>query len=288
MERKYKTQASVFLAAFLFLSIFASSAHAELIAAPIDSLQDSGMYIAYLVLDSFGACNVDPDGKLYDSDEISSTNVADRCKGYGLRGGNFIFYIILPLILAYLILYAIMEKTNIFEKKTSRNISIALALLMIPLGIYRIVFITLMSILAGGTVTLLYVFLFVLMLGWGYKNMWKKGRIDITETGIHLQESKHAAEHVKNANNSIKELNGKLVALAHKQGELAHQKAMINANNSRRPGESDDAYISRLGKIKSDMDEEKKSIDEQIKDIKSAMKHLIALKEGNLDDQRDV
>ena len=63
---------------------------------------------------------------------------------------------------------------------------------------------------------------------------------------------------------------------------------MINPNNPRRPGEAEDAYITRLGKIKDDMDEEKKSIDEQIKDIKSAMKHLIALKEGNLDDQRDV
>ncbi|MEA3229971.1 MAG: hypothetical protein U9P44_03575 [archaeon] len=281
-----RTFISIFLAVFLFLTIVPVGVSADLISGQTDDLKGSIDYAYFLVLDSFGACNINPDtGEVYDSKEytqITKDTAADRCAGYGLRGGNFIFYIILPILLAYFILFAIMQKTNLFDSKTSKNISIVLALVMIPLGVFRMVFITLISFLTGGTVTLLYIFLFVFILGWGYKNMYAKGRVEINESSIGLQESKHAAEHVKRIGSSIHELNAKLINLSNREAEIAHKKATVTVDNPRQMNESDIDYMQRITKKKSNLDDEKKEIEGSIEDLKTSLTKLMALKNAKV------
>ena len=162
------------------------------------------MDIYYLVLDSFGVCNIKADGTSYFPSEIDSISAEDRCAGYGLRGGSFLFYVIMPIALAFLMFWGILKKVNIFDENIQKYMAIALALFIAPLGVYRILFVSMMSILTGTTVFLLYIFLFIMMLGWGYNNMYVKGRIDITAGQVHMDEMKQAQNLSQNLDSEIK------------------------------------------------------------------------------------
>ncbi|MCK5373177.1 MAG: hypothetical protein KAJ20_02475, partial [Candidatus Aenigmarchaeota archaeon] len=100
-----------------------------------------------------------------------------------------------------------------------------------PLGVYRILFISLMSILTGTTIFLLYIFLFVMMLGWGYKEMYVKGKTDITIGQVHMDEMKHAQHlsqnldsEIKNAQNRLYQIDNEIQSIVKDCGTL--KKAM--------------------------------------------------------------
>ena len=201
MKKDNMRLASVFLALFMLSSIFAGSVHA---VGPFDDtidFKETGEYVYFFVLDLFGVCDKPGEDIGYNKE-----NAVERCEGYGLRGGNFLYYIILPILLAYLIFFAVMEKANLFNKKTAKNISIVLALLMAPLGVFRWVFITLMSLFAGTTVILLYIFLFVFMIGWGYKNWHVEGKKNLTLGQMQIEAMDRTKKRVNDHEGTLKQL----------------------------------------------------------------------------------
>ncbi len=192
----------------IFASILGSNAFAADSPADyqIEGLFDGGSGfltgIYYRVLDTFGLCNYDTNGNKYLY--IRADNAEARCKQNTLSGGNLVFYVILPILLAFLMFWGIFKKVNLFDDKIQKYMAFTLALLLAPLGLYRILFISLMSLMASGTVFVLYIFLFVMMLGWGYQNMYVKGKIDITAGQVHMDEMKHAQNLSQNLDSEIK------------------------------------------------------------------------------------
>ena len=176
----------------------------------------TGVY--YLVLDTFGVCNYNSKGEKYEYTSASSREI--RCQLNGVSGGNLLYYVILPILLAFLMFWGILDKVNLFDAKIQKYMAIALALLMAPLGAYRVLFIGLMSIMASGTIFLLYIFLFVLMLGWGYKNMYAAGQGHITAGNIHMDGMKRSHETAKNIDQEIENVRNNIADTSSKQSNL--------------------------------------------------------------------
>ncbi|MCK5042612.1 MAG: hypothetical protein KAR51_01175 [Candidatus Aenigmarchaeota archaeon] len=219
----------VLLSCMIFASILGSNAFAADSPADyqVEGLFDGGSDffngIYYRVLDTFGLCNYDTNGNKYLY--IRADNAEARCKQNTLAGGNLVFYVILPIFLAFLMFWGIFKKVNLFDDNIQKYMAIALALLIAPLGVYRILFISLMSILTGTTVFLLYIFLFVMMLGWGYKEMYVKGRINVTTGQVHMDEMKHAQNlsqsldsEIKKTVDRINQINTEILNIVKKDG----------------------------------------------------------------------
>jgi len=220
---------------FVLLSciIFASILGSNVLAADSPSdYQVEGLFgggsdflkgIYYRVLDTFGLCNYDTNGNKYLY--IRADNVEARCKQNTLTGGNLVFYVILPIVLAFLMFWGIFKKVNIFDDNIQKYMAIALALLIAPLGVYRILFVSMMSILTGTTIFLLYIFLFIMMLGWGYKNLYVAGRTDISVGQVHMDEMKQAQNlsqsldsEIKKTTDRINQINIEILDIVKKDG----------------------------------------------------------------------
>ncbi|MBW6462454.1 MAG: hypothetical protein K0B07_05415 [DPANN group archaeon] len=219
MNMVTKKQILILMLGILFAGFFAGN---SVTAAGPSDYQVSGIVtggegiftdIYFLILDTFGVCNIKADGTTYSASEISSTDADTRCKGYGLRGGNFLYYVIMPIALAFLMFLGILKEVNLFDAKIQKYIALVLSLFMAPLGVYRIMFVSLMSILTGTTVFLLYIFLFILMIGWGYKNMYVEGQKHITIGNIHVDSMKRSQDTAKKIDTKISSAKGELTKI---------------------------------------------------------------------------
>ncbi|NOQ56021.1 MAG: hypothetical protein GQ477_04420 [Nanohaloarchaea archaeon] len=226
MNMIMKKQIFILMACILFVGFFAGGG---VTAASPSDYQISGLFeggegfltdVYFLILDTFGVCNIKEDGTTYSASEISSTKASERCVGYGLRGGNLLFYIIMPILLAYLMFWGILQKVKLFDKNTHKSMSIVLALFMAPLGIYRVLFVSMMSLLTGTTVFLLYIFLFILMLGWGYRNMYATGQEHFTMGQMHIEHLKQSHDMSKNIDAKIDEVRTEITQKKEKQENL--------------------------------------------------------------------
>lgn len=263
----------VLLSCMIFASILGSNAFAD---SPADyevtGLFDGGSEfltgIYYKVLDTFGICNYDSNGNKYKY--ITAATAEIRCKHNTLAGGNLVFYVILPIVLAFLMFWGILKKVNIFDDNIQKYMAVALALVIAPLGIYRILFISLMSLLASGTVFLLYIFLFVLMLGWGYRNMYAKGLEHKTMGDMHIDSIKRSHEVSKNIDQEIGNVQNEIADISSKQGQLILGKKKAE-QNAIKIGKK---YLEYEGKLKDLNDRLSLMIAHRDKQLKDAHENL--------------
>ncbi len=94
-----------------------------------------------------------------------------------IRGGYLFAFVLVPILLAYMMFYAIIVKLGLFDEtpRVEKWIPLLLALILAPLGIYRRFFFVVTAFMTTGTATLLYIFLFIALLGWGMKTMFYRG-----------------------------------------------------------------------------------------------------------------
>lgn len=273
-----KKQIFILMICVLLAGFFAGG---SVTAASPSDYQISGLFdsgdgfltdVYFLILDTFGVCNIKEDGTTYSASEISSTDASERCTGYGLRGGNLLFYIIMPILLAYLMFWGILQKVNLFDKKTHKSMSIVLAFFMAPLGIYRVLFVSMMSILTGTTVFLLYIFLFVLMLGWGYRNMYAEGQKHFTTGQMHVEHLKQSHDMSKNIETKIDEARTELTQKKEEQENLfSNGKGGFFAKNTQEGKQT--KITAKYSKL-----------DKEIKDLEQRLTLMIAHRDKHLND----
>ena len=179
-------------------------------------------YIYLLVLDSFGLCSQDGD--------VTADNAAERCEGNGLRGGDFLFLVIVPFALAFLIFYGVLDKLKIFDAKIHKWMALFLSFFMLYMGVMRYIFVGLMSILTTTTVIFLYLGLFALMAAWGYRHLFIEARTHKTMADIHLHNVGEAKETMTNLDTNISRVQGEISALKTERTNLLISKGYSGDN----------------------------------------------------------
>ncbi len=269
----------VLLSCIIFASILGSNAFAA--DSPAD-YQITGLFdggsgfltgIYYMVLDTFGICNYDLNGNKYE--EITVWNMEQRCKQNTRSGGIFVFYVILPIVLAFLMFWGIFKRVNLFDDKIQKYMAIALALLLAPLGVYRVLFINLMSILTSTTIFLLYIFLFILMLGWGYRNMYVAGRTHITMGNIHMDSMKRSHETAKNVDQKIVEVQNEMASLHAKMSSLLLPGKNQTEKKSIKTGKDYMKLVMRYEGLKKHLEVLVTYRDKQLDDSHDSLKEII-------------
>ncbi|MEA3229972.1 MAG: hypothetical protein U9P44_03580, partial [archaeon] len=115
--------------------------------------------------------------------------------------------VLAPILLVYMIFYGILDRLNLFDDpRIQRGIPIILALMLAPLGGYRHFFYGVTSFMTFGTASLLYIFLFVALLGYGYKNMYARGRSDFSKSSQMMQHAKNKSGQIKDVESRLKKL----------------------------------------------------------------------------------
>jgi len=140
-----------------------------------------------------------------------------------IRGGYLFAFVLVPILLAYMMFYAIIVKLGIFDATPSveKWIPILLALILAPLGIYRRFFFVVMTFMTTGTATLLYIFLFVALLGWGMKSMFFRGVGDAYSGAAYVSDMRAAKKDMGSVRGDINDLTKKIARLNSQLGGLA-------------------------------------------------------------------
>ncbi|MEA2003855.1 MAG: hypothetical protein U9O53_02750 [archaeon] len=124
-----------------------------------------------------------------------------------IRGGYLFAFVLAPILLAYMMFYGIMDRLRLFDNdKINTWIPLILALMLAPLGAYRRFFFAVTSFMTIGTATLLYIFFFVALLGWGYKHMFASGVRNIKEGNFHISDMESAKNDIKDLDKNIMRL----------------------------------------------------------------------------------
>ncbi len=125
-----------------------------------------------------------------------------------IRGGYLFAFVLAPMLLAYMMFYGIMDRLRLFDNdKINMGIPLLLALMLAPLGAYRRFFFAVTSFMTIGTATLLYIFFFVALLGWGYKHMYASGRKNFSEGNRMITDAKNKSGHIKDVEKKMVNLN---------------------------------------------------------------------------------
>ncbi|MCK5062402.1 MAG: hypothetical protein KAR23_00595 [Candidatus Aenigmarchaeota archaeon] len=124
-----------------------------------------------------------------------------------IRGGYLFAFVLAPMLLAYMMFYGIMDKLRLFDNdKINMWIPLLLSLMLAPLGAYRRFFFAATSFMTIGTATLLYIFLFVALLGYGYRYMFASGVRNIKEGNFHISDMESAKKDIKDLDKNIIDL----------------------------------------------------------------------------------
>ncbi len=167
----------------------------------------------------------------------------------GLFSGYLLSYIIFPVLLVFLMFYGILLKVNIFDRNISKWMSVVLALGIVPLGAYNLVFAQTMAYMSYTTAFLLYIFLFIAMFGYGYKKMFAKGLGDYHAGKIYIDQHKQLS--------NIESMHTKTVqALSQQISEVERQKSefiMTQDPNDPNYGPSLHQFNIRLDKLRAQL-----------------------------------
>ena len=125
-----------------------------------------------------------------------------------IRGGNLFAFVLIPILLAYMMFYAIIVKTALFDATpgVEKWMPLLLALILAPLGIYRRFFFIVTAFMTTGTATLLYIFLFVMLLGYGLKTMFFRGVGDAYAGAAYVSDMRGAKKDMGNVGKEIDKL----------------------------------------------------------------------------------
>ncbi|MBW6462455.1 MAG: hypothetical protein K0B07_05420 [DPANN group archaeon] len=139
-----------------------------------------------------------------------------------IRGGYLFSFVLIPILLAFMMFYGIIMKLRLFDEDwINKGIPLLLALMLAPLGLYRRFFFMVTGFMTAGTATLLYIFLFVAILGYGYKNMFSIGLGDFTAGNIYIKDMKDAKNGSKKLIRQIDDISDQLSHLRNKQSEIS-------------------------------------------------------------------
>ncbi|NOQ37908.1 hypothetical protein GQ472_03385 [archaeon] len=132
-----------------------------------------------------------------------------------IRGGYLFAFVLVPILLAYMMFYAIIVKLGLFDATPSveKWIPLLLALILAPLGIYRRFFFVVTAFMTTGTATLLYIFLFVALLGWGLKSMFFRGVGDAYSGAAYVSDMRAAKKDMGSVRNDINNYTKKIANL---------------------------------------------------------------------------
>ena len=175
-----------------------------------------------------------------------------------IRGGYLFAFVLVPILLAYMMFYAIIVKLGLFDEtpRIEKYIPLLLALILAPLGIYRRFFFVVTAFMTEGTAVLLYIFLFIALLGWGLKSMFYRGVGDAYSGAAYVSDMRAAKKDVSSVRSDIAKLT----------------KEMARLENS------------KVG-LDSDKDSDKlKSITVQIDSLNKQRETLMAFQTGRRDD----
>ncbi|NOQ56020.1 MAG: hypothetical protein GQ477_04415 [Nanohaloarchaea archaeon] len=139
-----------------------------------------------------------------------------------IRGGYLFSFVIVPILLAYMMFFGIIQKLHLFDEDwINKGIPLLLALMLAPLGLYRRFFFAVTSFLTTGTATLLYIFLFIAMLGYGYRYMFASGVGDFTAGSMYIKDMKDAKNGSKKLIRQIDDISTQIHKLRNKQSKLS-------------------------------------------------------------------
>jgi len=143
-----------------------------------------------------------------------------------IRGGYLFAFVLVPILLAYMMFYAIIVKLGLFDATPSieKWIPLLLALILAPLGIYRRFFFIVTSFMTTGTATLLYIFLFVALLGWGLKYMFFRGVGDAYSGAAYVSDMRAAKKDMGSVRKDIDNLTKKIERLNNQLKGLTAEK----------------------------------------------------------------
>ncbi|MCK5593903.1 MAG: hypothetical protein KAI18_01535, partial [Candidatus Aenigmarchaeota archaeon] len=138
-----------------------------------------------------------------------------------IRGGNLFSFVLVPILLAYMMFFGIIQKLNLFDEDwINKWIPLLLALMLAPLGAYRRFFFEITSFMTTGTATLLYIFLFIALLGYGYRYMFASGVGDFTAGSMYIKDMKDAKNGSKKLIRQIDDISNQLSHLKFKKTKL--------------------------------------------------------------------
>lgn len=125
-----------------------------------------------------------------------------------IRGGYLFAFVLAPILLTYMMFFAVIKKSGLFDETPGieKWVPMLLALLLAPLGIYRRFFFAVTALMTTGTATILYLFLFIMMLGWGMKNMFYKGVGDTHAGAAYAADMKAAKKDMGSVRKDIKRI----------------------------------------------------------------------------------
>ena len=140
-----------------------------------------------------------------------------------IRGGNLFAFVLIPILLAYMMFYAIIVKTALFDATpgVEKWMPLLLALILAPLGIYRRFFFMVTAFMTTGTATLLYIFLFVMLLGYGLKTMFFRGVGDAYAGAAYMSDMKGAKKDVGSIRKDIDKLTRMIDSVQNRIGAIA-------------------------------------------------------------------
>jgi len=132
-----------------------------------------------------------------------------------IRGGYLFAFVLVPILLAYMMFYAIIVKLRLFDEtpRIEKYIPLLLALILAPLGIYRRFFFVVTAFMTMGTATLLYIFLFIALLGWGMKNMFFRGVGDSYAGAAYVSDMRAAKKDLGSVRSDVNNLTKKIASL---------------------------------------------------------------------------
>ena len=189
---------------FLTAVILISSVYGFDISSP------SSSQIGY----SSSSLNFDLNGILFWTYELIADFFGVPIEDMQIRGGNLFAFVIVPILLAYMMFYGIIKKLNLFDENWINTwIPLLLALMLAPLGAYRRFFFAMTGFFTTGTATLLYIFLFVAMLGYGYRYMFASGVGDFTAGSMYIKDMKDAKNGSKKLIKQIEDITEEIARL---------------------------------------------------------------------------